>query len=159
MPDADGPLSQSEIDALLASLAAGASAPATESPPPPKPEAPADPPAAPAETPPTAPAAAEPSAGDAAFAVSGPPPLPEEPQSGRVQRITDLSVTFTVVVGQTSQPMQRWLELGIGSRIVLNQKWQQPVTLRLNGMAVGTGRVVLVGNRFGVKVTRWGSHQ
>ena len=158
MPDADGPLSQSEIDALLASLAAGASAPATPPPPPPKPEAPAEPTMA-ATPPPTAPADAEASAEDAAYAVSGPPPLPEEPPSGRVQRITDLSVTFTVVVGQTSQPMQRWLELGIGSRIVLNQKWQQPVTLRLNGMAVGTGRVVLVGNRFGVKVTRWGNQQ
>ncbi len=72
------------------------------------------------------------------------------------RQIEGLSLTFTAELGRHSAPLKRWLSLGVGSQISLDRSWKDPLNLRLNGQLVGHGRVVLVGNQFGVVVDQWG---
>lgn len=144
MADANRPLSQDEIDALLAALSSEAE------------DAPQEEPA------PSEPVEDEPDA--AAEAVSPPemPPARPEPRSTallkdpRLARTSGLPVTLQVSLGGKHIAVKSLLDWGIGTQVVLNHDWQQPVTIKINGLTVGSGRVVLVGNNFGIEVTEWG---
>ncbi len=135
MADGSSPLSPSEMDILLTRLNQNPAA------------ADADPGAA---------------AGDQAAAVAstpwpaGPPASPRLADSPELRKIADLSVTFESLIGSTRMTLKEVLGLGIGSRIVLNERWSEPTPLRLNRKPVGKAQVVLVGNRFGVRIVEWG---
>ena len=77
----------------------------------------------------------------------------------RLRRTLHLPVTMFVSLGQKNLPIHTLLNWGIGTQIVLNREWQRAVSIKINGLEVGEGRVVLVGNNFGVEVTRWGKNQ
>ncbi|MCY0878908.1 MAG: FliM/FliN family flagellar motor switch protein [Firmicutes bacterium] len=62
-------------------------------------------------------------------------------------------------LGAKKLPVQALLEWGVGTQVVLDYPWQQPVQIKINGLAVGEGRVVLVGNNFGIEVRRWGTRR
>lgn len=70
--------------------------------------------------------------------------------------LSDLQVQLTAEIGTTSVTVGDIMQLGIGSRLPLKTRWMEPLALKLNGKRVGYGRVVLVGNKFGVQVTTWG---
>lgn len=74
----------------------------------------------------------------------------------RLRRVADLPVNMTVSLGETVLSLESVLQLGIGSRIVFDTKWHDHATIKLNGLPIGNGRVVLVANTFGVEVTAWG---
>ena len=78
------------------------------------------------------------------------------PERG-LENFHELSVTFKVQIGQTRRSLKEWLDVGVGSRISLEESWRQPVHLYINNHRVGSGTIVLVGNRFGVRVTEWGN--
>jgi flagellar motor switch protein FliN/FliY len=140
MTEDNGPMSQADIDALLAALAAGASnAPKT------------DPPVESQGV-----KAPETEEVQTAIPMSKPKPVAERLTDPRLRRIAALPMKFRVVLGHETLTMEQVLQLGQNSRVVLDGKWQEPVALTLNGRIVGTGNVVLVGNRFGVQVVQWG---
>lgn len=74
----------------------------------------------------------------------------------RLRRTMHLPVTLSVVLGEKSLPIRSLLSWGMGTQIILNREWQDAVNIKINGLAVGEGRVVIVGNNFGVEVTQWG---
>ncbi len=76
-----------------------------------------------------------------------------------LEKFRDLPVSFKVQIGQTTTTLKQWLDVGIGSRISLDESWRQPVHLFINDRRVGRGVIVLVGNRFGVRITEWGAGQ
>ena len=76
-----------------------------------------------------------------------------------LQKFHELPVTFKVQIGQTQRTLKEWLEIGLGSRISLEESWREPVHLFINDRRVGSGVIVLVGNRFGVRVTEWGEQK
>ncbi len=78
-------------------------------------------------------------------------PIPEE-----LRRVQDIALRLTAEIGEGRFPVGYFLSLGIGTRIPLDSRWTDPLVLRLNGKSVGRGKVVLVGNKFGVEVTEWG---
>lgn len=67
----------------------------------------------------------------------------------------EIPIRLDVVIGQAAINAREWLEGGIGTRMVLESRWKDGVTLKVNGKIVGTGEVVLIRNRLGVRVTRW----
>jgi len=80
-------------------------------------------------------------------------------QDPRLRRILHLPVTFSASLGEQILTVQTVLNWGVGSQFVLNRKWQDPVVVKLNGLAIGEARVMLVGNNFGVEITEWGTRQ
>lgn len=74
----------------------------------------------------------------------------------RLRRTLHLPVTLFVGLGEKRLTIGSLLGWGIGTQIVLDREWQRDVSIKLNGLAVGEGRVVIVGNNFGVEVTNWG---
>lgn len=143
MADANRPLSQAEIDALLDALSNDVEN-----------EAPTETgivSAEPAESPEDRPASpssdvAETPEERRAAAVSDP----------RLQRTLGLPVTVSVTLGSKGLPIKSLLNWGIGTQIVLNREWHHAVPVKVNGLELGEARVVLVNNNFGVEITRWG---
>ncbi len=147
MADANRPLSQEEIDALLAALSNDAlDSPGNEALPVEQTSG---------ETMETA-GSVEQSA-EAERSASTPEQhrqaLAEDP---RLKRTMHLPVTMQVSLGGKSVPVKALLNWGIGTQFVLNHDWQQPVAVKINGLQVGHGRVMLVGNNFGIEITDWG---
>lgn len=148
MPDDNRPLSQAEIDALLQALSTN----------PPEGESgqAADPPS---------PTPSEEEGADSQQAETAAAPSRDDQESvsrteqridPRLKRTMHLPVTMFVGLGQKSLPIRSLLNWGVGTQIELNHDWQRPVSIKINGLEVGEGRVVLVGNNFGVEVTQWG---
>lgn len=139
--DNHGPLSQEDIDALIAAV--------TETVQPSVEVSPLDPPrvtestVSPTETPLLA----------SPRTIEAPASPPQDP---RLARLGDLPLRLAANLGKGVLSVQQVLNIGIGTRITLDGQWLDSIALTLNGLAVGSGRVVLVGNRFGVEVVRWG---
>lgn len=145
----DGPLSQAEIDALLAALTAASSNPSPS--PTPAPTT--------AEAPPAEPALASAPAAPEAVEEVPPAPTPARPAvvlDPALARFERLTMTFSASIGTARIFVRDWLALGVGSRLVLESLPHQAVSLKLNGVTVGVGRVVLVNNTLGVEVVEWG---
>ncbi|PSR36673.1 MAG: hypothetical protein C7B44_07720 [Sulfobacillus thermosulfidooxidans] len=75
---------------------------------------------------------------------------------GKWAPLADLQLSFSVEIGTARLVVGDVMQFGVGSRIALKSRWTEPLQLKLNGKVVGHGRVVLVGNKFGVQVTDWG---
>ncbi|MBX5466169.1 MAG: FliM/FliN family flagellar motor switch protein, partial [Firmicutes bacterium] len=106
-------------------------------------------PAAPAAEPPEAAGEPSPTAGEPAEATGSLDPA--------LKRFSHLTLTLTASVGTATLTVRDWLNVGIGSRILLTSLRHQRVTIKLNGVPVGVGRVVLVNNTLGVEVEAWGA--
>ncbi|MCY0880548.1 MAG: FliM/FliN family flagellar motor switch protein [Firmicutes bacterium] len=144
MNEENGPLSQEEIDALLQALQTETSSSSS---------AQAD-----AST-------NTPKAEDFAGEMNGENPLPApdqpEPDISRQEmekfsRWLKLPVQVRVDVGEKEITVKDWMDVGVGSRIVLNERWREALVIRLNGYPVGSGKVVVVDNRLGIQIERWG---
>ena len=70
--------------------------------------------------------------------------------------LAGLQLAFTAEIGGARLSVGDVMQFGVGSRIALRSRWTEPLLLKLNGKAIGRGRVVLVGNKFGVQVMDWG---
>ncbi|MCL5972167.1 MAG: FliM/FliN family flagellar motor switch protein [Firmicutes bacterium] len=131
-----GPLSQEEIDALLAGMSPGVSGELEDGSMATKDSA---------------------ATGELMEQLSSPVHEPVPITDPRLRRVADLPVNMTVSLGETVLSLETVLQLGIGSRIVFDKKWHDHATIKLNGLPIGNGRIVLVANTFGVEVTAWGN--
>jgi flagellar motor switch protein FliN/FliY len=67
--------------------------------------------------------------------------------------VLDVPVNLTIELGSCQLPMKEVLQLNIGSVVQLDKPADAPVELNVNGKLIARGEVVVVEDRFGVKVT------
>jgi flagellar motor switch protein FliN/FliY len=67
--------------------------------------------------------------------------------------VLDVPVKLTVELGSCQMPMKDVLQLAVGSVVQLDKAADEPVHLSVNRKLVARGEVVVVENRFGIKIT------
>ena len=67
--------------------------------------------------------------------------------------VMDVPVSLTIELGGCQLPMREVLQLAIGSVIQLDKAADAPVELSINGKFIARGEVVVIEERFGVKIT------
>lgn len=67
--------------------------------------------------------------------------------------VLDVPVKLTVELGSCLLPMREVLQLAVGSVVQLDKIADEPVQLSVNRRLVARGEVVVVENRFGIKIT------
>ncbi len=67
--------------------------------------------------------------------------------------VLDVPVSLTIELGGCQLPMREVLQLNIGSVIQLDKAADAPVELSINGKLIARGEVVVIEERFGVKIT------
>jgi flagellar motor switch protein FliN/FliY len=67
--------------------------------------------------------------------------------------VLDVPVSLTIELGGCRLPMREVLQLNIGSVVQLDKAADAPVELSINGKLVARGEVVIVEDRYGVKIT------
>jgi flagellar motor switch protein FliN len=79
------------------------------------------------------------------------PSLTASPENLSV--VLDVPVNLTVELGQSQLPMREVLQFNVGTIVQLDKPADAPVDLFVNGKLVARGEVVVVEDRFGVKIT------
>jgi flagellar motor switch protein FliN/FliY len=74
----------------------------------------------------------------------GPEPAAEVMAPGRLDLVLDVPVKLSVELGRTEVPIREVVNLGRGSIIELDRGPGTPLDVRVNGVLVGRGEVVLV---------------
>ncbi len=67
--------------------------------------------------------------------------------------VMDVPVEISVELGSCRMPMREVLQLAIGSVIQLDKVADAPVDIFVNRKLIAKGEVVVVEDRFGIKVT------
>ena len=67
--------------------------------------------------------------------------------------VLDVPVSLTVELGSCQLPMREVLQLNPGVVVQLDKASDAPVELRVNQKLIARGEVVVVENRFGIKIT------
>jgi flagellar motor switch protein FliN len=118
----------------------------------PKPEppaAPAPPPAAPAR-----PAAAVPQSRPVAFARLAPTPIRAAPPGkANLDLVRDIPLEISAVLGQTAMSLRDVVALQSGSVLELDKLTSDPVDLYVNDILIARGEVVVVDDKFAVKIS------
>lgn len=73
-------------------------------------------------------------------------------QTSSIDALLDMDVPVTVVIGHTELPVQKLLQLRPGSVVKLDKSVDAPVDLYLKNTRFATGNIVVVENRFAVKI-------
>jgi flagellar motor switch protein FliN/FliY len=72
---------------------------------------------------------------------------------GDIDLILDIPVQLTVELGRTRVPIKNLLQLAQGSVVELEGKAGEPLDVLINGCLIAQGEVVVVNDRFGVRLT------
>jgi flagellar motor switch protein FliN len=72
------------------------------------------------------------------------PPPAEDPPAGRLDLVFDVPVCLSVELGRTEVPIREVVNIGRGSIIELDRGPGTPLDVRVNGVLIGRGEVVLV---------------
>ena len=67
--------------------------------------------------------------------------------------ILDVTVTLSMEVGRTRMPIRSLLQLNQGSVVELDRLAGEPLDIFVNGTLVAHGEVVVVNEKFGVRLT------
>jgi flagellar motor switch protein FliN/FliY len=67
--------------------------------------------------------------------------------------VLDVPVSLTIELGSCQLPMKEVLQLNVGSIVQLDKPADAPVELSVNGKLIARGEVVVVEDRFGIKIT------
>ncbi|MGJ7580278.1 flagellar motor switch protein FliN [Variovorax sp. RHLX14] len=90
---------------------------------------------------------AVPAAAGAATAANAQAPLQD------INRVLDIPVQLTVELGRKKVPIKHVLQLGQGSIVELDTLAGEPMDVLVNGYLVAQGEVVVVNNKFGIRLT------
>jgi flagellar motor switch protein FliN/FliY len=82
------------------------------------------------------------------------PPDTSAAPGGQLDILLDMDVPVTVVLGETCIPVRRLLQLGPGSVLKLQKSVEAPAELFLKDSKFADADVVVVDNRFAVRVTQ-----
>lgn len=72
---------------------------------------------------------------------------------GNLNLVLDVPVSLTIELGGCKLPMRDVLALNVGSVVQLDKPADAPVELSVNGKLIARGEVVVVEDRYGVKIT------
>ena len=72
--------------------------------------------------------------------------------AGSINVLLAMNVAVTVVIGHTQLPVKRLLQLGPGSVLQLDKSIDEPVDLYLKDTKFATGTIVVVDDRFAVRI-------
>lgn len=67
--------------------------------------------------------------------------------------ILDIPVTISMEVGNTQIPIRNLLQLNQGSVIELDRLAGEPLDVMVNGTLIAHGEVVMVNEKFGIRLT------
>jgi flagellar motor switch protein FliN len=67
--------------------------------------------------------------------------------------VLDVPVNLTIELGSCQLPMREVLQLAVGSVVQLDKAADAPVELSVNGKLIARGEVVVIEERFGLKIT------
>ena len=70
-----------------------------------------------------------------------------------INRVLDIPVQLSVELGRKKVPIKQVLQLGQGSIVELDALAGEPMDVLVNGYLVAQGEVVVVNNRFGIRLT------
>jgi flagellar motor switch protein FliN/FliY len=67
--------------------------------------------------------------------------------------VMDIPIQLTVELGRTRMPIRNLLQLAQGSVVELNELAGEPLDVFVNGCLVAQGEVVVVNEKFGIRLT------
>lgn len=70
-----------------------------------------------------------------------------------IQRVLDIPVLLSVELGRTKVPIKHILQLGQGSVVELDAMAGEPMDVLVNGYLIAQGEVVVVNDKFGIRLT------
>ena len=73
---------------------------------------------------------------------------------GALEALLDVSMPVSIEIGRARMTVQDVLQLGNGSVIQLDRVVGEPVDVYISDRKLAQGEVVVVGDRFGVRITR-----
>lgn len=79
--------------------------------------------------------------------------LPPEADNEKMELILDIPVSVTVEVGRTKMTIRNLLQLNQGGIVALDRLAGDPLDVLVNGTLVAHGEVVVVNEKFGVRLT------
>ncbi len=79
----------------------------------------------------------------------------EAPQEGMrdIKFLLDIPLTITVEIGRTKMLIQDLLQLGQGSVVELDKLAGEPMEILVNQKVIARGEVVVVNEKFGIRLT------
>ena len=100
------------------------------------------------------PSAADLAAAEAMMAGASAPAVEETPAARdvNIDVILDVPVTLSLEVGRTRLPIRSLLQLNQGSVVELERASGEPLELFVNGTLVAHGEVVVVNDKFGIRL-------
>jgi len=75
------------------------------------------------------------------------------PGSMPLERFSDVQVEIAVEIGRVTMSIGDLLNLGHGSVVELNRALSEPVSIMAQGVRIASGEVVVVDDRFAVRIT------
>ncbi|HEV7715017.1 MAG TPA: flagellar motor switch protein FliN [Steroidobacteraceae bacterium] len=78
---------------------------------------------------------------------------PDASKDVNLEVILDVPVTLSMEVGRTRIPIRNLLQLNQGSVIELDRAAGEPLDVFVNGTLVAHGEVVVVNEKFGIRLT------
>ena len=102
-------------------------------------------------------AADTPSSPEPGGVLTGEQPRPfsggNEAQINDINRVLDIPVLLSVELGRTKVPIKHILQLGQGSVVELDALAGEPMDVLVNGYLIAQGEVVVVNDKFGIRLT------
>jgi flagellar motor switch protein FliN/FliY len=77
--------------------------------------------------------------------------------AGSLDTLLDVSLPVAIEFGRTHMTVQEVLELGSGSVIQLDRMVGEPIDIYVSDRKLAEGEVVVIGEHFGVRITRIGA--
>ena len=74
-------------------------------------------------------------------------------QGSSLDILLDMEVPVTVAIGKIEVPVQQLLQFSPGSVLQLNKSIDEPADLYLKGVKFATGHIVVVEDRFAVRIS------
>ncbi|NBT55189.1 MAG: flagellar motor switch protein FliN [Betaproteobacteria bacterium] len=90
--------------------------------------------------------------GEPSRGFSGAPPSGDVPIND-INRVLDIPVQLSVELGRTRVPIKHILQLGQGSVVELDALAGEPMDVLVNGYLIAQGEVVVVNDKFGIRLT------
>ncbi len=96
--------------------------------------------------------------GDRLVPEAHPVEFPQVPRSRAgtampLERFAEVSIEISVEIGRVTMPIGELLKLGEGAVVELNRAVSEPVDVMAQGVRIASGEVVVIDDRFAVRIT------